>query len=77
VKYSRSSAAFVFVRTILFGSSNQTSYALAPSTGVHWTRPGYSLPGSFVGTADQRMLKPYGTLQRLVAPLGAIERVWA
>src|SRR5438105_10197853 len=62
---------------ILFGSSNQTSYALAPSTGVHWTRPGYSLPGSFVGTADQRMFRPKGVLHGLVAPLGAIARTCA
>src|SRR5437870_5035801 len=62
---------------ILFGSRNQTSYALAPSTGVHCTRPGYSWPGSFVGTSVQRTLRPYGALHGLVEPSGAIARTCA
>jgi hypothetical protein len=57
----------MFVRTTicLFTSVSQTTYAVAPGTGVQRSRPGVAgVTG--VGMSGQRMLKPKAVLQGLV-----------
>jgi hypothetical protein len=63
VYHSRSSATFVIVEIdfVSVPSLNQTSYEVAPSTGVQRTSPWYAA-GSEVG-AEPRMSKPTGALQ--------------